>query len=115
MAETRWCKGARSSRTARPRAEKTGYLMWQPLRPPARLQGVNPRTPHQIRILTWNIHKGIGGVDRRYDLGRTTAVIESAQPDIALLQEVAQGMPRLRLDDQVNLLATTFGGHAAFH
>jgi endonuclease/exonuclease/phosphatase family metal-dependent hydrolase len=42
-------------------------------------------------------------------------VIESAKPDIALLQEVAQGMPRLRQEDQVDLLSSTFGGHAAFH
>lgn len=54
-------------------------------------------------------------MDRRYDLGRTIAVIESAQPDIALLQEVAQGMPRLRQDDQVDLLSNMFGGHSAFH
>lgn len=43
------------------------------------------------------------------------AVLEHVKPDIALLQEVAQGMPRLRNDDQVDLLASTFGGHVAFH
>lgn len=65
--------------------------------------------------MTWNVHKGVGGIDRRYDLGRTIAVIESAQADIVLLQEVAQGIPSLRGDDQVQLLTDAFGGHAAFH
>ncbi len=73
------------------------------------------RLPHQVRVMTWNIHKGVGGVDRRYDLGRTIAVIESAGADIVLLQEVAQGMPSLRNDDQVALLSEAFGGHTAFH
>lgn len=82
---------------------------------PGYVTGVTARAPHHLRILTWNIHKGIGGVDRRYDLGRTIAVIETVKPDIALLQEVAQGMPRLRNDDQVALLSSTFGGHVAFH
>jgi endonuclease/exonuclease/phosphatase family metal-dependent hydrolase len=70
---------------------------------------------HHVRVMTWNIHKGVGGVDRRYDLGRIIAVIEAAQADIVLLQEVAQGMPSLRNDDQVQLLANAYGGHAAFH
>jgi endonuclease/exonuclease/phosphatase family metal-dependent hydrolase len=71
--------------------------------------------PHQVRVMTWNIHKGVGGLDRRYDLGRTIAVIEAAQADIVLLQEVAQGMPSLRNDDQVQMLTAACGGHAAFH
>lgn len=65
--------------------------------------------------MTWNIHKGVGGIDRRYDLGRTLAVIEAAQPDILLLQEVAQAMPALRNDDQVELLLRALPGHGAFH
>src|SRR5690606_11006434 len=73
------------------------------------------RLPHHVRVMTWNIHKGVGGVDRRYDLGRTIAVIESAQADIVLLQEVAQGIPSLRNDDQVQILTEAYGGHAAFH
>lgn len=73
------------------------------------------RLPHHVRVMTWNIHKGVGGVDRRYDLGRTIAVIESAQADIVLLQEVAQGIPSLRNDDQVQILMEAYGGHAAFH
>jgi endonuclease/exonuclease/phosphatase family metal-dependent hydrolase len=65
--------------------------------------------------MTWNIHKGIGGVDRRYAIDRIVSVLSYYDPDIALLQEVAQGMPGLREDDQVALLTDAFDGHAAFH
>ena len=54
--------------------------------------------------MTWNIHKGVGGLDRRYDLGRTVAVIQHYNPDIVLLQEVAQGIQQLHLHDQVEML-----------
>lgn len=69
----------------------------------------------RLRVLTWNIHKGVGGVDRRYDIERIIAVILAYDPDVALLQEVAREMPQLRGDDQVEILSEAFGGHAAFH
>ncbi|HVY26724.1 MAG TPA: endonuclease/exonuclease/phosphatase family protein [Polyangiaceae bacterium] len=59
----------------------------------------------RLRVVTWNIHKGIGGVDRRYSLERTIALLRSLHPDIALLQEVAEGMPRCGMDNQVEQLA----------
>lgn len=66
--------------------------------------------------MTWNIHKGIGGVDRRYDFSRILAVLKHYNPDIALLQEVAQGMPAVRDQDQVKLLAEGQElSHSAFH
>ena len=43
-----------------------------------------------IRIVTYNIHKCIGGVDRRYDLARVVGVISHYQPDMVLLQEVVR-------------------------
>src|SRR5882724_7771481 len=55
----------------------------------------------RLRVVTWNIHKGIGGVDRRYRLERTISVLASLHPDLALLQEVAEGMPRCGMDDQL--------------
>ena len=58
-----------------------------------------------FRILSYNIHKGIGGVDRRYDLQRIVEVIRYYAPDAALLQEVDDGVPRSRGDCQVRLLA----------
>lgn len=66
--------------------------------------------------MTWNIHKGIGGVDRRYDLGRTIGVLQHYEPDIVLLQEVAHDMPTLRSHDQARLLGEALGlEHSAFH
>ena len=68
-----------------------------------------------IRILTWNIHKGIGGVDRRYDLGRTIVTIRHYQPDIAFLQEVDHGVPRSKFDRQAELLSASLElEHQAF-
>lgn len=63
------------------------------------------RSVLQIRLLTWNIHKGIGGVDRRYRIERTVGLLESLKPDIVLLQEVAEGMPRARFDNQLEVLS----------
>lgn len=59
----------------------------------------------RLRLLTYNIHKGIGGVDRRYDLGRVVETIHHYQPDLCLLQEVDDGVPRSRRDRQVDVLA----------
>src|SRR5690606_30433248 len=33
-----------------------------------------------LKILSWNIHKGIGGLDRRYDLNRVARVISELAP-----------------------------------
>lgn len=59
----------------------------------------------RIRVLTWNIHKGIGGVDRRYRPERIIAVLDHYQPDIALLQEVDRNVKRSRHHHQVDHLA----------
>jgi endonuclease/exonuclease/phosphatase family metal-dependent hydrolase len=58
--------------------------------------------------LSYNIHKGIGGRDRRYRLERIIDVIEQENPDLICLQEVDRGVPRSRHDDQPRLLADTF-------
>lgn len=57
-----------------------------------------------FRILTWNIHKGIGGVDRRYRLDRVVEVLREANADVLLLQEVADGWDGAGRDDQALLL-----------
>jgi endonuclease/exonuclease/phosphatase family metal-dependent hydrolase len=59
----------------------------------------------RFRLLTYNIHKGIGGLDRRYDLSRIVETIAHYQPDVALLQEVDDGAPRSQLHCQVEMLA----------
>ena len=59
-----------------------------------------------FRLMTYNIHKGIGGVDRRYRPDRIIETIAHCSPDIVLLQEVDDGVPRSRYHKQVDLLAT---------
>lgn len=61
-----------------------------------------------MRALTYNIHKGIGGRDRRYSLGRIIEVIEGENPDLLCLQEVDRHVARSNLDDQPKLLAEAF-------
>jgi len=58
-----------------------------------------------LRLLSYNIHKGIGGVDRKYDLGRIIDTINFYAPDVAILQEVDEGVPRSGRHRQVELLA----------
>jgi len=62
-----------------------------------------------FRLLTYNIHKGIGGVDRRYSPERIVETIEHYGPDIVLLQEVDDGVPRSEHHRQVEMLALGMG------
>lgn len=59
----------------------------------------------RFRLLTYNIHKGIGGLDRRYDLARIVETIRHYQPDVAVLQEVDDGARRSQHHCQVDMLA----------
>jgi endonuclease/exonuclease/phosphatase family metal-dependent hydrolase len=68
-----------------------------------------------LRVMSWNIHKGIGGLDRRYDLDRIIAVLKYYDPDIILLQEVAQGIQRLKGHNQVELLTSALELHTTFY
>ena len=69
----------------------------------------------QFRLMTYNIHKGIGGVDRRYRPDRIVATIARYRPDIVFLQEVDDGVPRSRFDRLVDLLGDALGfRHRAF-
>jgi endonuclease/exonuclease/phosphatase family metal-dependent hydrolase len=67
-----------------------------------------------MRLLSWNIHKGIGGRDRRYSLARIIDCIESENPDIICLQEVDRLVRRSRFDDQPRLLARYFRCHSVY-
>jgi endonuclease/exonuclease/phosphatase family metal-dependent hydrolase len=58
-----------------------------------------------MKLFSWNIHKGIGGVDRRYNLQRIIDVIVAESPDVVCLQEVDRGARRSRLHDQPHLLS----------
>jgi endonuclease/exonuclease/phosphatase family metal-dependent hydrolase len=61
-----------------------------------------------MRALTYNIHKGIGGRDRRYDFDRVLRVIEHENPDVVCLQEVTRHARRTGRDDQPALLQEAF-------
>ncbi|HWA97400.1 MAG TPA: endonuclease/exonuclease/phosphatase family protein [Pirellulales bacterium] len=61
-----------------------------------------------MRILSYNIHKGIGGRDRLYRLERVVGVIEHENPDLICLQEVDRHCRRSSNHDQPKLLAEHF-------
>ena len=63
----------------------------------------------QFRLVTYNIHKGIGGTDRRYRLERIIEVLRHCHCDIVFLQEVDEGVPRSNHDCQIALLAEALG------
>ena len=63
----------------------------------------------RLRTLSYNIHKCIGGVDRRYDPDRIVEVIQNLDVDVAMLQEVDGGVARSNHDHQVDLLAEQLG------
>jgi len=59
-----------------------------------------------MRLLTYNIHKGIGGSDRHYRLDRIIRVVEEQKPDLVCLQEVDRHVHRSHFHDQPTLLAS---------
>ena len=63
----------------------------------------------KLRVLTWNVHKCIGGVDRKYRPERVVEVIAHYAPDIALLQEVDEGVKRSSFHRQVDHLGDALG------
>jgi len=63
----------------------------------------------RLHLVSWNIHKGIGGVDRRYRIARVVEALTRAGPDIALLQEVAHDLPRAGNHDQLRILSDALG------
>jgi endonuclease/exonuclease/phosphatase family metal-dependent hydrolase len=63
----------------------------------------------RLRVMTWNIHKGIGGVDRRYRPGRIVDVVAHYRPDVVFLQEVDEGARRSNFHRQVDVLGDALG------
>ena len=68
-----------------------------------------------MRLLTYNIHSGIGGSDRRYSLDRIAATIAEENPDLICLQEVDCNLPRSGHDDQPALLGRELKAVASFY
>ncbi len=58
----------------------------------------------KFRVITYNIHKGVGGVDRRYRIERVIETLAHYAPDIVFMQEVADGVPRSRRHRQVDVI-----------
>ncbi len=63
-----------------------------------------------MRLLSYNIHKGIGR-DWRYRLDRVCQVIEELNPDLVCLQEVTWDARRTRRHDQPDMLARALNAH----
>jgi endonuclease/exonuclease/phosphatase family metal-dependent hydrolase len=65
-----------------------------------------------LRILTWNIHGGVGP-DRSFNLGRVISLVQRYSPDIVALQEVDSrgGIPNRGL--VFEQLAAALGPHSA--
>lgn len=67
-----------------------------------------------MRVLTYNIHRGIGGRDHRYRLDRIVKVIADEAPDLICLQEVDRNLRRSGRDDQPARLAEALGAAVTF-
>jgi endonuclease/exonuclease/phosphatase family metal-dependent hydrolase len=57
-----------------------------------------------LRVMTYNIHVGIG-MDKKLDLQRIADVINAARPDLVGLQEVDRGVKRTEGKDEIVELA----------
>jgi len=68
-----------------------------------------------MRLVSYNIHKGIGGRDRRYRLERIVAVLEREQADLFCLQEVDRGVRRSAFDNQPKILGDYFAAAGRFY
>ena len=69
----------------------------------------------RFRLVTYNIHKGIGGLDRRYRPERIVETLAAQEPDVVFLQEVDDGVPRSRRHRQVDWLGDALAmPHRAF-
>lgn len=74
---------------------------------------VADKTPHTLRVLSYNIHHG-EGMDGKLDLRRIADVINSVDPDLVALQEVDKGVKRTNGIDEPAVLADLTGMHAVF-
>lgn len=62
------------------------------------------RRTQSIRVMTYNIHVGVG-MDKKLDLPRIAAVINAQHPDLVGLQEVDRGVTRTQQIDEIAELA----------
>jgi endonuclease/exonuclease/phosphatase family metal-dependent hydrolase len=62
-----------------------------------------------LRLITYNIHKCIGGLDRRFDPERVRATLAHYHPDLVLMQEVDDQVPRSRFHHLSDLMGELLG------
>ncbi len=63
----------------------------------------------KFRLISYNIHKCFGGMDRRYRPERVIETLAHYAPDIVFLQEVDENVPRSQNHRQVDLLGEALG------
>ena len=73
-------------------------------KPAARMSLHPPPFSHSLRVMTYNIHVGIG-MDKKLDLQRIADVIKKQNPDLVGLQEVDRGVQRTQRIDEIAELA----------
>jgi endonuclease/exonuclease/phosphatase family metal-dependent hydrolase len=66
-----------------------------------------------VRLLDWNIHAAVDG-DGQVDLEAIADIIERADPDVVVLQEVARGWPITGQVDQAEWLSRRLAMHLAW-
>jgi endonuclease/exonuclease/phosphatase family metal-dependent hydrolase len=71
---------------------------------------LNLRADATIRVMTWNIHGGVG-IDGRFDLDRVVETIERHRPDVVALQEVDSRRTRAPARSAFAVLREAVGEH----
>lgn len=82
-------------------------------KPAARNSEHERASSRTLRVMTYNIHVGIG-MDKKLDLQRIAAVINAARPELVGLQEVDRGVQRTQRIDEIAELAKLTRMHYAF-
>ncbi len=72
--------------------------------PAARISAEPLASSHSLRVMTYNIHVGVG-MDQKLDLPRVAGVINAQHPDLVGLQEVDRGVTRTQRIDEIAELA----------
>lgn len=81
--------------------------------PAARLFGLPNFGKTTLRVMTYNIHVGVG-IDEKLDLQRIAQVINDQHPDLVGLQEVDRGVKRTEGRDEIAELAKLTSMNYAF-
>lgn len=81
--------------------------------PAARISATPPPSSQTLRVMTYNIHVGVG-MDKKLDLARVASVINAQHPDLVGLQEVDRGVTRTQRIDEIAELAKLTGMDYAF-